>query len=58
VATGAYDGKIALYDWRREEWVRLDRPTAAGISSLAPAEAVDEFLASSYDGQVYRILAP
>jgi WD40 repeat protein len=55
VATGAYDGKIALYDWRRAAWVCIERPSAFGISSLAPAVAADEFLASSYDGEVYRV---
>lgn len=58
VATGAYDGKVALYDWQRGEWVHCERPTASGISSVAPSETPDEFLASSYDGHVYRVTAP
>jgi WD40 repeat protein len=57
VATGAYDGKVALYDWRRDTWVATERPSAFGISCLAPAAAADEFLASSYDGEVYRMSA-
>jgi toxoflavin biosynthesis protein ToxC len=55
VATGSYDGKVALYDWRRDEWRHVERPTAFGISSVAAADAPDEFVASSYDGEVYRV---
>jgi hypothetical protein len=55
VATGAYDGTVALYDWRRDAWVAVQRPSAFGISSLTPAAAPDEFLASSYDGEVYAV---
>ena len=38
-------------------WAHLERPTVFGISSVACSETPDEFLASSYDGQVYRIKA-
>jgi hypothetical protein len=34
------------------------RPTTCGISSLTSHEGPAEFLAGSYDGQVYRIVPP
>lgn len=54
VATGSYDGSIALYNLNIGEWVRVARPTASGISSLTPGLDSENFLASSYDGQVYE----
>jgi toxoflavin biosynthesis protein ToxC len=53
VATGSYVGKVAIYDVDQARWVRVTRPTAAGISSLAPGRSPGSFLASSYDGHVY-----
>ncbi len=35
VATGTYDGHVALYDLRAAIWSHLSRPVASGISSLA-----------------------
>jgi WD40 repeat protein len=55
IAAGSYDGKVALYDWRRGSWVRLERLSAFGISSVAPAVEPRGFLASSYDGRVYAM---
>ncbi|CAM02163.1 WD-40 repeat-containing protein [Saccharopolyspora erythraea NRRL 2338] len=55
VATGAYNGRIAIYDRLASEWVSVQRPTTAGISSLAYHPDEKLFLASSYDGQVHRI---
>jgi WD40 repeat protein len=55
VATGSYSGMVCLYDIDRGAWVHQERPTCAGISSLAQAEQADTFLASSYDGRVYEI---
>ncbi len=53
VATGSYDGTIALFDLERDDWGAIVRPTCAGISSLcADGEA---FLASAYDGHVWRV---
>jgi toxoflavin biosynthesis protein ToxC len=54
VATGSYDGRIAVYDRHGGAWSRVIRPTTAGISSLAFDPARTEFLASSYDGQVHH----
>lgn len=55
VATGSYDGRIAVYDRHGTVWSRVVRPTTAGISSLTLDPARAEFLASSYDGQVHRV---
>jgi toxoflavin biosynthesis protein ToxC len=57
VATGSYSGMVCLYDVDRKAWIHQERPTCAGISSLARAEEPDIFLASSYDGRVYEIRA-
>jgi WD40 repeat protein len=55
VATGSYDGHIALYDRRTGTWQAPLRPTTSGISSLAYDPGRDRFLASSYDGNVYPV---
>jgi WD40 repeat protein len=57
IATGSYNGMVAIYDRQRSAWVATVRPTAAGISSITSATAPDAFLASSYDGQVYKVYA-
>jgi len=54
IATAGYDGTIGLYERISGRW-RTSRPTASGISSLAVDAARQEFLASSYDGLLYRI---
>jgi WD40 repeat protein len=55
VATGSYDGTVALYDLERGAWGPVERPTCAGISSLCADAAPHAVLASGYDGRVYRI---
>jgi toxoflavin biosynthesis protein ToxC len=55
IATGAYSGLVCLYDIEQGAWVHCERPTCSGISSLARGEEPDTFLASSYDGSVYKI---
>jgi WD40 repeat protein len=55
VATGAYDGTIALFDLRAGAWGPVVRPTCAGISSLCAGREPDAVLAASYDGRVYRV---
>lgn len=57
IATGSYNGLLAIYDEPADSWVNVARPTSAGISSLAPGPQPGVFLASSYDGQVYSIAA-
>jgi WD40 repeat protein len=58
IATGAYDGSIAIYDVGKDRFVAHERPTAAGISCLTVNASLDGFLASSYDGNVYEIATP
>lgn len=57
VATGSYVGLVAVYDREQRRWSAVTRPTAAGISCLAPSRSAGEFLASSYDGQLYTVSA-
>jgi toxoflavin biosynthesis protein ToxC len=55
VATGSYDGTVALYDPARAIFVHTERPTASGISSLVASDVPGVFFAGSYDGRVYRV---
>lgn len=55
VATGSYNGEVALYDRLDGRWTGTLRPTTAGISSLAYDAQRKQFAAASYDGQVYLI---
>ncbi|MDI3389572.1 WD40 repeat domain-containing protein [Streptomyces sp. B-S-A8] len=55
VATGSYNGQVAVYDRSERAWSTVERPTTAGISSLAYDPERKVFAASSYDGEVYRI---
>lgn len=57
IVTGAYDGSLAMYNWRTGRWVHTERPTASGISSLACVDLPDKFVASSYDGRLYSVSA-
>jgi toxoflavin biosynthesis protein ToxC len=55
IATGAYDGQIAVYDRVTDTWPLIGRPTASGISSVSYDPQGHRFLASSYDGAVYEV---
>jgi WD40 repeat protein len=55
LATASYNGRIAIYCVTSGEWVIVHRPTTAGISSLAFDPINNQFLASSYDGKVYKV---
>lgn len=55
VATGSYNGTIAVYDRQSGTWAATQRPTTAGISTLAYDANGDRFLASCYDGRVYPV---
>ncbi|MFI9203985.1 WD40 repeat domain-containing protein [Streptomyces sp. NPDC053048] len=55
IATGAYNGLVAIYDRQDAAWSTVLRPTTAGISSLHYDADDKIFLASSYDGDVHRI---
>ncbi|MBD2611505.1 WD40 repeat domain-containing protein [Nostoc punctiforme FACHB-252] len=58
LATASYNGRIAIYCVTSREWIIVERPTTAGISSLAFDSIKNQFLASSYDGKVYKISVP
>src|SRR5690606_10060051 len=53
IATGSYNGVIALYDYHKDHWFKPVRPTAAGISSLCVKDDRTGFWAGSYDGNTY-----
>lgn len=55
LATGSYGGTVAIFDLKSRAWARFDRPTTAGISDLIWDEQQHVFIASSYDGNIYRI---
>lgn len=55
VATASYDGRVAVWSVNEGRWIHHDRPTTAGISSITRGAMPGEFLASSYDGSVYRM---
>lgn len=57
LATGSYDGTVAVFDWMEHKWIRIVRPTTAGISSLCSTDEKDSYLASSYDGRIYSACA-
>lgn len=53
IATGAYNGLIAIFDLGKGSWSKIYRPTTSGISSLYPTRK--GFAASSYDGRIYDV---
>jgi WD40 repeat protein len=55
VASGSYFGAVAVYDVERASWLRVQRPTTAGISSLCFDAVRQVFFAGSYDSRVYEI---
>ncbi len=57
IAVGSYAGQIAIFDTSARAWLKEVRPTAAGISNIAPAAAPGRFLASSYDGCIHELTA-
>ncbi|MDQ2957242.1 MAG: WD40 repeat domain-containing protein [Actinomycetota bacterium] len=55
VATGSYAGVVSLFDVENDRWLRTVRPTTSGISTLSYDPRSAAFLASSYDGTIYRV---
>ncbi|MFD7921571.1 WD40 repeat domain-containing protein [Streptomyces sp. NPDC059740] len=55
VATGGYNGMVAVYDRAKGEWSTVLRPTTAGISSIAYDADGGRFLCSSYDSAVHAV---
>ncbi len=54
IATGSYTGTVAVYDQQSSQW-SSHLLTRAGISSLCYDEINHQFIAGSYDGNVYHI---
>lgn len=57
IATGSYDGKVAIYDYDGGEWTMVEQISRFGISSLVADELNGTFLAASYDGHLYSLTA-
>ncbi|MGW0562795.1 WD40 repeat domain-containing protein [Streptomyces sp. NPDC003016] len=57
IATGSYAGMVAVYAPASGEWVRVEKPTTAGVSCLHYDTFGERFLAASYDGSVYEVSA-
>ncbi len=55
IATGSYDGRVALYDTDMRAWTFNRRVTTSGISSIAHRVSAGVFIASSYDGRIHAI---
>lgn len=55
IATGSYNGIVAVYDRETNTWPVTTRPTTSGISSLHFDADGNRWLAGSYDGSVYVI---
>ena len=55
--TGSYGGTLAMFDLVNKRWSDFQRPTDAGISSIAWDGARHRFLAASYDGGIYPVRA-
>ena len=55
--TGSYGGTLAMFDVLKKKWMKYDRPTTAGISDIAWDDKHQQFLASSYDGNIYSLVA-
>lgn len=54
IATGSYNGIIAIYDRLTLKWATV-RATTAGVSSLTFDSNNERFLGSSYDSYLYSI---
>lgn len=55
IMTGSYGGTLAGFDVESKQWSSFSRPTASGISSLTYDPQQDRFLASAYNGRIYRV---
>ena len=55
IATASYGGRIAIYAPSSDSWLYSRRLTSAGISNICFDVARGQFVASSYDGNLYRV---
>ena len=56
ILTGSYAGTLAMFDLKQKRWTQFERPTTAGISAIT-WDTKGQFLASSYDGNIYAVHA-
>jgi toxoflavin biosynthesis protein ToxC len=56
VATGTYDGHVAVFDRALDAWSTPVRASAAGISAITWDDAQGAFVASSYDGELHTVV--
>ena len=56
IMTGAYTGTVASFDLSLREWTSFQRISASGISSIDFDPNQRCFLASSYDGQIHKVV--
>lgn len=54
IACGGYNGSVSVYSIESKEW-ETQRITNSGISSIYYNEYSDNFVASSYNGNVYNL---
>ncbi|MDZ7711904.1 MAG: WD40 repeat domain-containing protein [Rhodovibrio sp.] len=54
ILVGDYGGRLAVYDLDAQHWGDVVRPTTWGVSAVA-AGRDGSFVASSYDGNIYRL---
>lgn len=54
IATGGYRGTLCIYNLSSKKWIE-QRLSYAGISCLYYDELTSSFLASCYDGEIYKI---
>lgn len=55
IATGSYNGAVAVYDLTTHGWQRMKRLTDFGISSINFCRFSNAFVASAYDGSIHRV---
>lgn len=55
ICTASYSGLVAVYDVPGDRWSRIVRPTTAGVSSVCWDGRSRQFLAGSYDSNVYQV---
>lgn len=54
IASADYAGHVFIYD-KNLNIITRHRPTVSGISNIIPGQTAGEFIAASYDGEIYPI---
>jgi WD40 repeat protein len=55
LATGGYDGTVAVFNTVTRSWMGTCRASSGGLSSLTPDLGGEGYFAGGYDGHVYRV---